>query len=238
MRARLVLVPIALAAALVAGCNTKSDPGTTTPPAASDNGVANLSADEILARATTALNNAKSFKAKGEMDSDGTKVTIDMQFSGKDFKGNLSGEGMQFEIIRIGNDIYLKAPDDVWKTFLPPGQDAALALLRGKYVKVDASMPQFAALAGSMDTSEILKPEGAVTKGEAKVVNGIPTIALKDGADNGTLYIATQGEPYPIRIEGPAAEGGAIDFTDFNASVTIAAPAAGEVFDLKSIVGG
>ena len=232
MRARLVLVPIALAAALVAGCNTKSDEATT-PPAASDNGVASLTADEILARATTALNSAQSFKAKGEITSDGNKVGIDMQFSGKDFKGNMSGEGMQFEIIKVGNDVYLKAPDEVWQTLLPP---AALALIKGKYLKVDASNPQFGSLASSFDTSEILKPEGTVTKGEAKVVNGVPTIALVDG-EAGTLYIATQGEPYPIRLEGKAGEG-AVDFSEFNASATVAAPPAGEVFDLKSITGG
>jgi hypothetical protein len=235
MRARLVLVPIALAAALVAGCNTKSDEGTT-PPAASDNGVAGLTADEILARATTALNSAQSFKAKGDMTSDGTKVSIDMQFSGKDFKGNMSGEGLQFEIIKVGTDVYLKAPDEVWQTLLPPGQEAALALLKGKYVKVDATNPQFGSLASSLDTAEILKPEGTVTKGEAKVVNGVPTIALVDSTA-GTIYIATQGEPYPIRIEGKAGEGG-IDFSEFNTSAAVTAPPAGEVFDLKSITGG
>ncbi len=237
MRARLVLVPIALAAALVAGCSTKSGgEGTTTPPAATDNGVANLTADEILARATTALASATSFKAKGDITSDGTKVSLDVQFSGKDFKGNMSGEGLQFEIIKVGNDVYLKAPDAVWQTLLPPGQEAALALLKGKYVKVDASNPQFASLAGSLDTSEILKPEGSLTKGEAKVVNGVPTIGLADGTA-GTFYIATQGEPYPIRFEGKAGEGG-IDFSDFNASAAVTAPAAGEVFDLQSLMGG
>ncbi len=237
MRARLVLVPIALAAALVAGCKTKSGGGgTATPPPATDNGVASLSAEEILARATTALANAKSFKAKGDITSDGTKVSIDMQFSGKDFKGNMSGEGLQFEIIKVGTDVYLKAPDEVWKTFLPPGQEAALALLKGKYVKVDATNPQFGSLASSLDTAEILKPEGTVTKGEAKVVNGVPTIALSDGTA-GTFYIATQGEPYPIRFEGKAGEGG-IDFSEFNTSATVAAPPAAEIFDLKALTGG
>jgi hypothetical protein len=236
MRARLVLVPIALAAALVAGCSTKSGgEGTTTPPAPSDNGVASLTADEILARATTALASAKSFKVKGDATDDGTKVSLDAQFSGKDFKGTFSGDGMQFEIIRIGNDVYVKAPDDVWKNLLP-GQDAVLALLRGKYVKIDATNPAFAGLGDSIDVNEIMKTEGAVTKGEAKVVNGVPTIALKDAAGN-TIYVATQGEPYPIRFEAKAGEG-SVDMTDFNASATVTAPPAAEVFDLKSITGG
>ena len=100
----------------------------------------------------------------------------------------------------------------------------------------DASNPQFGSLASSLDTAEILKPEGTVTKGEAKVVNGVPTIALVDGTA-GTFYIATQGEPYPIRFEGKAGEGG-IDFSEFNASGAVTAPAASEVFDLQSILGG
>ncbi len=237
MRARLVLVPIALAAALVAGCKTDSGGGgTATPPPATDNGVANLSADEILARATTALASAKSFKAKGDIMSDGTKVSIDVQFSGTDLKGTMSGEGLQFETIKVGNDVYLKAPDEVWKTFLPPGQEALVALLRGKYVKADLNHPQLGSLARSLDTSEILKPEGSLTKGEAKVVNGVPTIALVDGTA-GTFYIATQGEPYPIRFEGKAGEGG-VDFTDFNGPATVTAPPAGEFVDLTSIMGG
>jgi hypothetical protein len=239
MRARLVLVPMALAstllAGLVAGCAT-STPSTSATTAKPDNGVSALAAADILSKAKAALSAASSFHAKGDMTEEGQTTSIDVIVSGTKGKGTLTTSGVTFELIKIDNDVYLKAPDDYWKTVIPSGQEAALLLFKGKYVKVDATNPQFAGLTTVFDPNEMLKPEGTVSKGEVGTTGGTPTVTLIDDKDGSKLFIATTGEPLPIRIENKTQ--GAVDFTDFNAATDIQAPSADQVFDLKALMGG
>ncbi|HEX6869951.1 MAG TPA: hypothetical protein VF163_02540 [Micromonosporaceae bacterium] len=239
MRVRLALVPVAIAAALVGGCATTGDPAAnpSSSTTQTSNGVADLTADEILAKAKTALAAAKSFHVKGETTEEGAAAKIDMKFAGKDFAGTVESAGMTLELVRVGADLYMKAPVEFWQSFVPKEQQAALALLNGKYVKVDATSPDFSAMANAFNTDELVKPEGTVSKGEAKTINGTPAIGLVDSKDNAVLYIATVGEPLPLKAEGPSGTG-SLEFTEYNATFDIKAPAAAEVFDLKSIMGG
>jgi hypothetical protein len=236
MRARLVLVPVALAAVLLTGCVTKA--GQTTPTEAPDNGVSALSADEILAKAKTALGAATSFHLKGDITEDNVKSSVDLTYKGKDGKGSFSTGGTTFDVVKIGNDIYMKAPDDFWKQMIPAGQaqDAALLLLHGKWVKVDATNAQFSGFTTLFDTNEMIKPSGTLSKGDTGTTNGVPTIALAE-SDGSKLYIATRGEPLPVRIEGKPGDGG-LDFSDYGAPVEITAPSSDQVFDLKQLLGG
>src|SRR5262245_16349204 len=235
MRARLVLIPILAAAALLAGCNKTNTP---TPPTPTDNGIAALSADEILARATAALAAAPAYTLKGEATEEGKKVSIDFQASGSNKKANVSLEGTTIEAIIIGPDLYVKFPEDALSSLIPPGQEAVLALMKGKYIKVSASDTRFKDAATLLDTSEFLKPEGTVTKGDRSVIDGIPVITLidtKDGKPNGSMAIATVGEPRPIQLADDTGTGVA-KFT-YPASLTISAPPSDQVFDLKSLLG-
>ena len=170
MRARLVLVPVALAAALLAGCTT-STPQTTPTTAPADNGVSALPAAEILNRATTALINAKSFHVKGEVISGGETVKADVQLSGDNGKGTLVSAGQTIEIIRDGEDGYLKVPADFLALLIPPGTpnapsaDQLAALLKDKYIKIPVRNAIFAALASAIDPNELLKATGTLSVG-------------------------------------------------------------------------
>ena len=68
-----------------------------------------------------------------------------------------------------------------------------------------ASLAQFA----DFDTAvgQFIKPDGAITKGEQKDITGQPAIALK--STNGSLWVATTGEPLPLQISDgkPGEEG-------------------------------
>jgi hypothetical protein len=232
MRARFLLIPLMAAAALLAGCATTTPPA----PAATDNGVSALTAQEILDKAQEALAAAKSFHVKGGATESGKALAIDMTLAGADFKGTITVDGQAIELIKIGTDLYMKAPDEFWKGQLPAGQsDAILLLLKGKYVKVSATAPGFSEMANLADPKGFLDPSGTVTKGSPKDINGQPTIALTD--TDGSLYVATTGKPYPIRIEGSEA-GQSLDFSDFDATVKIEAPPASQVFDLQGLIGG
>jgi hypothetical protein len=56
-------------------------------------------------------------------------------------------------------------------------------------------------------------------------VNGTPVVFLDDSEGGGTLSIQTVGEPYPVQITGSDSESsGEINFTDWNAPVSVTAP--------------
>jgi len=236
MRARLVLVPVALATAIVAGC-TPSGPTAAPTTVPADNGVAALPAEEIVARSQAALGRVSSYRMSGVMTNQGQTAKIDLRNGGHNVKGIIEIDGQALEILRIGEDLYMKASDTFWKQFIPSQQQNVLALLSGKYVKVDASNESFSALTEAFDVSEIVKTDGAVTKASPTVINGTPAIGLVSGEQHSTLYVATVGEPTPLRIEGQSGQGN-IDFTDYDKPIEFAAPASSEVFDLKSIMGG
>jgi hypothetical protein len=236
MRARFALVPLAVAAAILGGCATKAPVTAVTPTVTTpaSNGVADLPVDQILTKAKAALKNAKSFHAKGTTTEEGTPTKVDFTFAGGNAGGTIETEGVTIEIIAIGTDLYMKAPDAFWTQMIK--DPAALALLKGKYVKLDGTKPEFAAFKKLTDTDELLTPEGTPSKGEPKTINGVPTIGLIDSKDKSVIYIATQGEPLPIRGEGPGATD-VIEFTEYDSAAAIKAPDAANVFDLKTVTG-
>jgi hypothetical protein len=73
-----------------------------------------------------------------------------------------------------------------------------------------------------------------VTKGELTKIGEVDVITVKDG--KATVYVATKGEPYPIRLENLAGEGGQIDFSEFGATFEeIKAPPDDQVVDLEKL---
>jgi hypothetical protein len=224
MRARILLVPLVAAAALLAGCTTATPPVAPTP---TTNGLEALSADEILTKATAALEEAKSFKVSGKGAMEGQTVEIDLTFAGDDLEGSITMDGMAIDAVLVGDAAYMKAEEDFWKLFLPAEvQPLALPLIAGKYVKLPASqlpLPK---------AGDLLKPEGSVTKGAVTTVAGKPAIELT--SEGGKLNVSLIGKPYPISLVG---DEGTIEFTDFDAAVTIEAPPAAEVFDLSAFTG-
>jgi hypothetical protein len=245
MRARLVFVPVAVAAAILAGCATKtpttSSPTSTPVPSATtvaDNGIAALSAEEILAKATQALAAVPGAHAKGEMNDKDQKARVDVTIAGGQGKGTIfTSETGEISVVHLAKVDYLKFDDKLLKDILSPYSKKAFAAASGKYLKFPGGDPAFKDLVSFVDPKEMLKPSGKVSKGDRTVINGVPAIMLiDDGPDGGVLYIATTGTPYPIRMGAPPSAGvGGIDF-DYPTDVKIVAPAASEVVTLESLV--
>jgi hypothetical protein len=237
MSARLLLVPIAIAAVLVTGCTTSAAPGSGSTPSASaqaDNGIAGLSAEEILDKAKTALAGAGAVHMTGTTFSDGEKITIDYRLFGENFAGKIEGAELTLEVISIGKDVYFKAPVEFFAVFAPQAPESALALLKDKYVKLDGSSSGFAGLGDLADPDQVLTPEGTFTKGEQKTIAGTPAIGLVDAAGN-TIYIATVGEPLPVQV---AAKTGETVTFEYGTAVEVTAPDAAQVVDITALLGG
>jgi hypothetical protein len=77
-----------------------------------------------------------------------------------------------------------------------------------------------------------------VTKGKPKTIDGKQAITLTSGtsSDEGALYVATEGEPYPLRIESTKGEG-KVDFTGYGDPVKIEAPPSDLVVDVTKLPG-
>ncbi len=241
MRLRIALVPLGIAAALLSGCtgtptSTPTTPAPTPTVAATPNGVEALTAEEILSKATAALAAAKSFKAKGDDVDEAGKMSLDLTFSGANGQGSVTVPDGTFELIKVDSILYLKAAPEFWKDALPEGAGAATLLLKDKYVKMDSTVPLASVYGAIFDPAEFLKPDGAFTKGETSTINGTPAVALIASKDNSKLFIATTGEPLPLRIEGKP--GVFIDFTNFGAAVEVKAPSADQVIDYATLPKG
>jgi hypothetical protein len=137
---------------------------------------------------------------------------------------------MEVTVTVVEDGAYLMAGEELWTTFLPPeALETVLPLISGKYVKLPAGTE------GDLlpSTDDLLKPEGEVTKGEIVEVDGVQAITVV-GDDGSELYVAIEGEPYPIKL---VSDEGTIEFVDIDEDVTIEAPDAADVFDLDALVG-
>ena len=231
MRARLALVPLVAAAALLGGCGTQSVDTTATSTPAS-NGVEAQSADEILAQAKAALIAAKSFHVKGDMSDQGLTAKVDFKVSGSDIAGTVEMQGASIEMIKVGNDLFVKAPDNFWANLDP---SRSFAALKGKYAKADMTFAAFATLAKTFTPDEILKVEGTASKGGSKTINGNPAIGVVDTKDKSVVYVATKGEPLPVALDSDGGKNEAL-LIEHGQPVEIKAPPAAQVVDLKSLM--
>jgi hypothetical protein len=226
MRIKNLILPLAASIALLAGCATQTPTAepTTAAPTPEYNGVQDLDAEEILQAATDALANARSFRIKGEGESDGQAIAMDAVFAGDLAQGTYSLGGLELEFIIAEDGGYVRATEDFWRENLPAEQaDVLIPLLGDKYMKLPASQVE----------SFILRPEdlfadgSGANKGEITEYNGQPAITITDD-EGGRAYVALVGEPYLLSIQAPQ---GSFDFLDIDEPVTIEAPAADQVFD-------
>lgn len=232
----------ALAAALLvlggtAACSSGETPAPSPSPTpaaeATPNGVEDLKADEILKRASAAVSEAQSVKASATTEQEaGTTSSLNLSLTRSGAQGTLSSGESNQELIATEGTIYLKGDDQ----FNQGVAGANAEKLTGKWVSVPAESPEAGSLRGLTSIgnffSGLLTPASAPTKVKPKQIDGVRCVGLK--SQNGTLWVATTGEPFPIAVESEAATGG-VQLTEWNAPVTITAPPAEEVVPYSEV---
>ncbi|HEX6468298.1 MAG TPA: hypothetical protein VF069_04325 [Streptosporangiaceae bacterium] len=232
---------------LIAGCGTNGTNGSSgtssssTPvssrPATVGNGIAGKSSSEILAAAEQALKNARSVHLKGTLSDKGETIKLNLWMTRTVAKGSITGPegGKTFtvEVIKTGGRFYMHAP----AMFRALGGAAAAEVIGNRWVLVpkgDKDFKDFESLVNIRSMAkEMLTPDGQVTKGKQTVIDGKPVIGLE--ASDGTLYIATTGQPYPVKLVPlkPESPGEQLAFLDYNAPVIVHRPA--DPLDLSKI---
>jgi hypothetical protein len=191
----------------------------------SSNGEAKKSAEQVVADAQKAAVGASSVHVTGHITDNGTPLAIDLTLlKGKKGKGNLSEQGLKFDVIRVGDTVYIRGSDAFLKQFA--GADAA-ALLHGKWLKGSATKSQFAALAPLTDESQLFKAalgqHGKLTNKGETTFQGQKVVEIVDTTQGGKLYVAAAGDPLPVALRGSKQQG-SVNFSDWNAHATVEAP--------------
>ncbi|WP_405723645.1 hypothetical protein OG607_15570 [Streptomyces sp. NBC_01537] len=206
--------------AVCAGCAGDPDAGT--------NGVAKLPPRTIEKRARAAAGTADTVRMSGTVSSNGKTYRLDMRLRGNGGLGEVTAKGSTFELLRVGDDLYLKAGADFY------GAEVG-AKLKNKYVKVPTGDPAYRQFSGFTDKEVLLDGlfvlDGTLAVGDHRSVDGTRTIAVTgDGGNGGTLDVSLEGAPYPLRYER-AGGAGTLKLADWGKDFTLRAPDADHVVD-------
>ncbi|MFF8770209.1 hypothetical protein [Kitasatospora sp. NPDC015120] len=205
---------------------------------------AKLSAEEIQKKAKDALAGATSVKVVGSISNADEKMTIDLAVDTKgQCKGSVTMPGVgKFELLGDGKQVYLKPDSEFIANVAGGGAEGAKAaeLLKGRYiagVQDDPEMKELTTACNLKDLTKSFVEDGKstdLTKGSAGTVNGAKSFSVKSKNSSGdemVLHVATEGTPYPLRIEKTGKGGGQADFTEIDKPLTVQAPPADQVID-------
>ncbi|MFI0774972.1 hypothetical protein [Streptomyces sp. NPDC021212] len=229
-----------MCAGLAATLTACGGEGEKADPDAGTNGVGKLPATKIQSKARTAAGSADAVHLSGSLVSKGRTYKVDMKLKGDGGTGVVSTKGTRYELLRVGEELYLKADAGFWGHHQGSGGhkgDAAAAnKLDDKYVKVPSGDPAYKRLSGFTDKSVMLDGllglHGTISAGDRGDVGGVRTIRILGGkgGDGGSLDVSLKGRPYPLRLQR-AGGAGVIRLEDWNKDFKLAAPDKDHVVD-------
>ncbi|CAM5600639.1 Lipoprotein OS=Streptomyces griseomycini OX=66895 GN=FHS37_001147 PE=4 SV=1 [Streptomyces griseomycini] len=134
------------------GCSEDPNEGT--------NGVGRLSADEIQSRTQKAAQSVDAVRLHGTVVTSGRSYTLDMRLKSEGGIGSVTTKGETFRLLRVGDELFLKAGAEFWGHGDGEGggeADAAAAgKLAEKYVKVPQGDPSYKKFSGFTDKDVLL----------------------------------------------------------------------------------
>jgi hypothetical protein len=195
---------------------------------ASDNGIEKLSADNALAKVKADAAAVTSVHVKGEIDQSGKSLGLDVRLGKAMGTGTLTISGGQLEIRLLNGTAYVRGDQAALIASGAPASQASLAA--DKWLKGSATTGSLSSFSSFLDIktlfNALLTPQGSLKTGSSTTVNGTKAFSLIDtSSSGGTLYIALTGKALPLRIMKTGSGGGQVDFTDYDAKVTVTAPA-------------
>ncbi|MFH8368529.1 hypothetical protein [Streptomyces sp. NPDC018031] len=216
--------------------------------APASNGVDKLSATEIYEKSTTELGKAKSLRILGDGKEEGQAMKMDLLLDKSgNCRGSMTmGSAGSFELVKVGEKVWMKPDDAFWKTSMgSEGGEQASKLFSGKWMYGTTSDDMLKDMAGVCDLSAIQAKAAAdsadekgFTKGAPTSIDGQQVIQLKGKNDEGkplTYSVALTGKPYPVKIEEAGADQSTMTFSDFDKPVGTDTPAEAESIDVAKM---
>lgn len=234
---RMCLFAVWVGVLALVGCGGGDDGPASSSTTAAPVSLEGLSADEVLAKAKEAAQAAGSVRVKGAIAQGEESIDVDLKLAGvARGSGTVELDGGRIDLVRVGNDIYFKADEKTLTDTVAQGNAQIVALIAGRYVKATVDTPGFSDFSELLDfvafTKGALTPDGPITRVAGKPVGGVATVGLKQEA--GTLYVADDGPPYPLRLE-PAPGPGGVAMSEWGSEITIEVPPADQVIDVGAL---
>jgi hypothetical protein len=213
--------------------------GCAEDPDAGTNGVGKLSADKIQAKTKAAAGAVDAVRLSGTVVAGGTSYRLDMRLKSEGGSGSVTAGGAAFHLLRVGEQLYLKADAAFWKNedgkAGSESDTAAADKLDGKYVKVPAGDPSYKKFSGFTDKDlllgDLLTLHGSLDKDGHHEQGGVRTIRITgDKGSGGTLDVSLEGTPYPLRLVR-AGGAGTLSFSAWGQDFALEEPAKGETVD-------
>lgn len=223
---------VGLTAALAACGGEDPDKGT--------NGVGKLTATEIEKKTQTAADSADAVRLAGKLVSKGGTYKLNMQLKENGGIGSVASKDSTFELLRIDDELYLKADSGFWSHDEESGAEseaggAAADKLQNKYVKVPEDDPTYKQLRGFTDKDLLLDGlltlHGTLNKGDRQKVGPTRTVQIAGGKGaGGTLDVSLEGTPYPLRF-ARGGGGGTVTLSDWGKDFELEVPAKTDTVD-------
>lgn len=217
---------------LAAGCGGKDDSG--------DSDFAKQSGNKIADAAKADMKTLDQVKYSGEINSDGSSIQLDIQASSTgDCTGTIGiGDGTAELLAKDGQN-WFKPDEAFWRANGGDQADAIISAVGDKWVvDNDKSFAQFCDLTAFFDN---IFSDDSGSKSDYKTVgtdtiDGQDVVKVEKSDDKGPAigYVLIDGKHYLLKLERTeGADAGTIEFTDFNKSFEVEAPADDEVIDLS-----
>jgi hypothetical protein len=210
--------------------------GTTTPSA---NPLAGLTAGQIAARAITDLKAASSVHFAGSVTDSGAAYAVDVTAGTTDCAGTLGipGQG-SVALLKIGQRLWIKPDDQFWAS--TGASPANLHLAEGKYVQASPGDPDFSAVQMLCSPAQFADSLGNqmkyLVKGATTTIDGHSALQLRDTSTAGSAYVTISASPEFLRLDAQAGGStGQLDFSDYDAPVTLTPPPASQTIDGSTI---
>lgn len=204
------------------------------------NGVGRLPAATIQAKTRKAAGAAEAVHLHGTVVTSGRTYKLDMRLKSDGGTGTVTAKGMAFQLMRTGEQLFLKADAGFWSHADGEGDDtgsdaAAAEKLSGRYVKVPQGDPSYEKFSGFTDKDLLL--DGLLTLHGRLATDGhheqagVRTIRISgDKGAGGTLDVSLEGTPYPLRLVR-AGSAGTLSFSDWGKDFALKEPAKDDILD-------
>jgi hypothetical protein len=225
----------------------KTSPAASAKPSPAP--FADLSGSDVVNKAMKTTRAVSSLRIKADTtDPEDGRVTLDMALTTKgDCTGTVTLDAGSALLTKVGPTLYMKFDEKLVRAQSggdsKASQEAAVDLLAGHWVKTSATSSDAKDFSSFCDLDSLLShfktTDSAARKGPLSTVDGTRTITLTEarGKDKDTMYVATEGQPYIVRIVAVGSDPGSVTFSDFDQPVDAKAPTGRHVLDLDKLTG-